>query len=332
MTLQPGHELLSMVSPSPENGLIPLSQSQILLISKNMLKAAADIHNDKYSILHRLFPGKEKPPTSKLLHRDIKPDNMIMDADLGVKFIDYGFSVPINEKTNNHDDDTKGTYGYVAPELITNEMIGKYNEKSEVYALGVSLMVLADLAIEGPPCTISGLTFTPYILNPVKTPHADPRLVALITAMIDADPVNRPTVNEAYREINSIANEAARAHPEGPLGLVPYAVSMQDVLKIYNPNDIRELDAFVEKIKESGVNSIAFMSRDMPIPDEILIAARRAFQKAGMIHILPNIYYGTNVAALDAIEKYYCVKFGTESSSVFHKDMPAGVRANRLII
>ena len=75
---------------------------------------------------------------NKVIHRDIKLDNILLDKDLKPKICDFGISnlIEKNEKIF----DTGGTPAYLAPEVIKAE--GKVSYKSDVWSLGVLLYLL----------------------------------------------------------------------------------------------------------------------------------------------------------------------------------------------
>ena len=73
-----------------------------------------------------------------VIHRDIKLDNILLDAHLRPKICDFGISnlVEPGEKIF----DTGGTPAYLAPEVIKAE--GNVSFKSDVWSLGVLLFLL----------------------------------------------------------------------------------------------------------------------------------------------------------------------------------------------
>ena len=70
-----------------------------------------------------------------ICHRDIKPDNILFSEEKKLKITD--FSLANNDMTRL--EGVCGTPGYMAPEIFHQE---KYNEKVDVYSLGVVLYTM----------------------------------------------------------------------------------------------------------------------------------------------------------------------------------------------
>jgi serine/threonine protein phosphatase PrpC len=70
-----------------------------------------------------------------IIHRDIKPDNIILEAEGSLKLIDLGV-VRVPGMEDFPPEDIPGTVAYMAPEMFAGE---PGNEATDIYALGVTI-------------------------------------------------------------------------------------------------------------------------------------------------------------------------------------------------
>lgn len=128
----------------------------------------------------------------KIIHRDIKPGNLIYDANSGqIKVTDFGIA-KITDDTQTRTGSVMGSPLYMSPEQLKGQ---KVTGASDIYSLGVTLFKLVSGETPYTGDTLANLTY--QILNKrprsVKTfnPDLPPGVVRLINKAIQRDPAKR---------------------------------------------------------------------------------------------------------------------------------------------
>lgn len=80
---------------------------------------------------------------SRILHLDIKPQNILIDQNLNPKISDFGLAKMYarNKSTARFTTGARGTIGYIAPEIFMRN-IGNPSDRSDVYSFGMLLLAI----------------------------------------------------------------------------------------------------------------------------------------------------------------------------------------------
>ncbi|CAL8168843.1 unnamed protein product [Prunus armeniaca] len=173
-----------------------------------------------------------------IVHRDVKPANILLDKDLYPHLADFGLAeykkdlkgVSIGNWRSSgkptggfHKKNMVGTLIYMAPEILKKEI---HTEKSDVYSFGISINELltgvvpyTDLRAEAQAHTVLEMNYTeqqltaavvsdglrPVLAGPES--GAPSTLLSLIERCWDANSQNRPSFDDIVAELGTILEQ-----------------------------------------------------------------------------------------------------------------------------
>ncbi|NJN02533.1 MAG: protein kinase [Leptolyngbyaceae cyanobacterium RM1_1_2] len=109
---------------------------QALSLTANRSFSPAEVQKIALAVLDILVYLQSRLPP--IIHRDIKPDNILVDEQLNVYLVDFGFA-RIGDGEVGVSSVVKGTLGFMPPEQLFNRTL---TEASDLYGLGMTLVCL----------------------------------------------------------------------------------------------------------------------------------------------------------------------------------------------
>ncbi len=147
-----------------------------------------------------------------IVHRDVKPSNVLITDTGSAKLTDFGISHAVGDVSLTSTGMVTGTPAYLAPEVARGADSGF---PADVFSLGATLYA----ALEGTPPF--GTDLNPMaILHRVASgqlipPRRSGLLTPLLLRMLSREPADRPTMTEVARSLTVLQNEPVR-RPEAP--------------------------------------------------------------------------------------------------------------------
>lgn len=166
-----------------------------------LLKKRRPAQEATVSIGVQLLRIIERIAAARIVHRDVKPHNVVIAEDGILHLIDFGIALPTDSGTTRltRPGQTPGTMGYMAPEIIRGER--NPTTLADVYGAGCMLY----------RCITGRRLFEPTDDRSVEDQHRldappridseefpiPPELADLVRRMTDLEPANRATAAEA---------------------------------------------------------------------------------------------------------------------------------------
>lgn len=153
----------------------------------------AQAPDDVRAWLHRAADALAHAHERGIVHRDIKPDNLMLEASGQVRVIDFGIALVEESTRVTKEGFFVGTMGFISPEQLAHQEV---DERADVYSLAATgYFLLSGKYPYTTPQLAVGEGFTPAPL-PEEVPED---LAAALAKALDMKPDGRPAGMTAFR-------------------------------------------------------------------------------------------------------------------------------------
>ena len=146
--------------------------------------------------------------TCHIMHRDIKPDNIILDQNNNIKLLSFGLSAYLENPNPKlvSKKSLKGEINFVAPEIIFSAQPLNYDYKIDIFSLGFTIYSLMNPSVGGKLNLPQETKGRERIDNNLVNTFYDAWLIDFVKLLYENDQEKRPTAAGALELLKKNPN------------------------------------------------------------------------------------------------------------------------------
>ena len=163
---------------------------------------------DAVEVAAQVCAGLAHAHAHGLVHRDVKPQNLLVARDGRVKIADFGVARGDDASKLTQAGTVLGTAAYLSPEQVAGAEVGP---RSDLYSVGAVLYELLSGSTPYRFESLAGLA-APRTAPPPLPPHVPPALAEVVARCLAPDPDDRPaSAGELERDLRRTLEPSSEA-------------------------------------------------------------------------------------------------------------------------
>jgi serine/threonine-protein kinase len=194
--------------------------------------------------------GLEHAHQAGLVHRDVKPQNLLVRPDDTLKIADFGIARPLDATALTLAGTVLGTAAYLAPEQAVGEQV---TPAADIYSLGA---VTYELLTGRTPYAFDSLAELTVLQRETEPPPMDgvpPELAVAVLSTLRTRPEERPSSALAY------AHELAQASPDVPTETVALPAQTEVTQSLAAPRRRPQVSGRVQVALFGALGAVALL-------------------------------------------------------------------------
>lgn len=180
---------------------------------------------EKLRWMEELCEGLAVAHAAGIVHRDVKPANLIIDPSGSLQILDFGIARVLQASDLTQADAVMGTLNYMSPEQLSGEEI---DHRTDIHAVGAVLYELVTYRQAFPGSMADGvlgdIVGAPPVPAASLVPGLDPEIVAIVQRALRKDPGERyPDAASMGLALARVRSRLTSAPERGLPGSAPLA-------------------------------------------------------------------------------------------------------------